>query len=120
MPRILLVEDNPVTRRMYRLVLEADGFDVLEAPSAQTALDLASTARPDIVLQDLLVPGSDGPTLCTRLRALQGTPMLVVACSGSLERMEEARAAGAGFDGFLLKPVEPSRLLRVLRGFLEA
>ena len=71
-PIILIVEDNPVTRKMVRAVLESERYTVLEAGDGQTALDLMARYRPDLVIQDLVLPDIDGFELVQRLRALPG------------------------------------------------
>ena len=117
--RVLVIEDNPVTRRMIRVALEAEGYGVSEARDGATALEQARLALPDLVLQDLLLPGTDALDLLRALRALPGGERLpVLVCSGSLSRVEEARKQEVGFSGFLYKPVEPSRLVEVIHRHL--
>jgi PAS domain S-box-containing protein len=116
---ILVVEDNPVTRKMVRVTLAAEGYRVLEAPDGRTALELMAEVRPDLVLMDLILPGVDGFELVTRLRALPGgADIPILACSGFLSRFEATRMSALGFADFLMKPVEPSRLVRTVRNFL--
>ena len=118
---ILVVEDNAITRKVVRLTLDTDGFRVVEASTAIEALALAASIRPDLVLQDLLLPDMDGLDLVVRLRAvpaMEGVP--IVAFSGFLSRLEFGRAAALGFTDFLPKPVDPSRLLQVVRTHLPA
>lgn len=71
------------------------------------------------MLQDLLLPGTETESLLRALRALPGAERLpVLACSGLLSRVEEARTRASGFSGFLVKPVPPSRLVQTVRTFL--
>jgi PAS domain S-box-containing protein len=118
-PVILVIEDNPRTRKIVRLTLGNEGFTVIEAGDGAEALVLASNTLPDLILQDLLLPDMDGFALVSRLRArpeLVGVP--IIAFSGFLSRLEHGRAAAAGFTDFMPKPVEPSRLLQVVRTHL--
>jgi PAS domain S-box-containing protein len=113
-----VVEDNPITRKMVRATLETAGFVVLEAPDGKTALELAAREKPALVLQDLLLPDTDGFDLVVRLRqlpAMRDIPIL--AFTGFLSRIEESRIAGVGFTDILLKPVEPSHLVRVVQSY---
>ena len=55
-PSILIVEDNPVTRKMVRVTLQSEGYTVFEAGDGQSALELMAAHPPDMVLQDLLLP----------------------------------------------------------------
>ena len=116
---ILVVEDNPITRKMFRLALQSAGFAVVEAGSGREALEVAEREKPSLVLQDLLVPDGDGFDLVGRFRALPATAEVpILAVSGFLPRMEEARAVG--FDDFVTKPVDPSRLIEIVRAHLPA
>jgi PAS domain S-box-containing protein len=114
-----VVEDNPITRKMVRVTLEAAGFVVLEAPDGKTALELAARERPILVLQDLLLPDTDGFDLVVQLRTLPAMRDIpILAFTGFLSRVEESRLSAVGFTDMLLKPVEPSRLVHVVRSHL--
>jgi two-component system, cell cycle sensor histidine kinase and response regulator CckA len=116
---ILVVEDNAATRKLLRVALSAEGFSVIEAPDGRTAIEQMTTVVPDMVLQDLILPDMDGFDLARRLRALPGSAEVpILALSGFMSRMEEARAAGSAFNAFLLKPVEPSRLVETINAHL--
>jgi PAS domain S-box-containing protein len=117
---ILVVEDNPITRKMFRVALQSAGHVVAEASDGREALDLARRSPPTLVLQDLRLPDMTGFELAERLRALPlfgETPILAV--SGLLNGAEESRIAAAGFQDFLAKPIEPSRLLEVIAAHLR-
>ncbi len=116
---ILVVEDNPITRKMVRVTLETEGYAVLEAPDGRTALELAAREKPVLVLQDLLLPDMDGFDLVARLRALPATQDApILAFTGFLSRVEESRVSTTGFTDLLLKPVEPSRLIRAVNSYV--
>jgi PAS domain S-box-containing protein len=117
---ILVVEDNPITRKLFRVALEIEGYHVLEAPDGRTALELAETHTPALAILDLLLPDIDGIELCRRLRATPaGREMPILACSGLQSKLEEARSLQAGFTDLLFKPVEPSRLVEAMRTHLH-
>jgi len=116
---ILLVEDNPITRKMVRFTLEGAGLVVIDAPDARTALTAFAEEPIALVLQDLCLPDMDGFELVTRLRALpRGAETPILAFSGMLSHYEETRASSAGFDDLISKPVEPSHLLQIVRTHL--
>jgi PAS domain S-box-containing protein len=117
-PTILVVEDNPSTLKVLRLTLEKEGYAIVEAHDARTALEAAQRKLPDLVLQDLLLPDMDGLELVQRLRALAGTELPILALSGMLGRLEASRTADAGFTTLLMKPIEPSRLVESIRAYL--
>jgi PAS domain S-box-containing protein len=119
MASILVVEDNPTTRKMLRLALVSEGYGVIEAADARAALAAAEKALPDLVLQDLILPDMDGLELLRRLRALPGGPELpIVALSGFLSRLQDAQSDEQGFTALLVKPIEPSRLIEAIRVYL--
>jgi PAS domain S-box-containing protein len=116
---ILVVEDNPITRKMLRVAIEREGYTVLEAGDGREALAHAGRIRPALVVQDLILPDMDGFELVRELRALPGfghTP--VVALSGLLGRVEEVRTAEAGFSAVLVKPIDPTRLLKAIQAYV--
>ena len=116
---VLVVEDNPITRRMMRFALESEGFRVLEAGDGRTALSLAAQTPPDLVLQDYVLPDMDGQQLVEHLRAAPATadtPVLVV--TGMVSQLDELRRSARGRTTFLPKPIEPSRLLEVVETLL--
>ncbi|MFO0679531.1 MAG: response regulator [Polyangiaceae bacterium] len=116
---VLLVEDNATTRKLVRFALERRGIEVLEAADAATAIKIARSRPTDVVLQDLLLPDLDGFELLRRLRATEGMAHAkILAFSGLSSRADDARISAAGFDDVITKPIEPSRLLRIVESNL--
>jgi CheY-like chemotaxis protein len=118
-PNVLLVEDNPITRKLVRFALQNEGVDLAEAPDGATALAMVKQRRPDLILQDMLLPDMDGFVLAQQLRdmpSLRTVPIL--AFSGLLSQLDEKRVAGSGFTDFVTKPIEPSKLVRIVRAHL--
>jgi DNA-binding response OmpR family regulator len=118
-PRVLIVEDDPETRRFYTDTLTRDGFQVDQAHNGHQALDKALHAVPDLVLMDIAVPGMDGIELCGRLRAADQTrtvPILAVTGYGDRHYVDRVLAAGA--NHVLIKPLDPDVLIREARRLL--
>ena len=116
---ILIVEDNPITRKGVRLALQLEGYRLLEADSAVQALACVNAEPIDLVLLDLLLPDVHGADLLQQIRALPNARDIpVIAFSGFLSKFEELRVSQAGFTDFLLKPVEPSRLVALIKIYL--
>jgi DNA-binding NarL/FixJ family response regulator len=111
---VLLVDDHPVVRRGLRALLDVqDGIVVAgEAGDGPTALSLAASLRPDIVLLDLRLPGIDGSALIEPLRA--AGPRVLVLTSAT-EPAVAARAVRAGAVGVLYKDIDPDALVRAIR-----
>ncbi|MGC4094073.1 MAG: response regulator [Polyangiaceae bacterium] len=115
---ILLVEDNPTTRKLVRFSLEKRGYHVLEAPDGHTALSLMER-EPDLILQDIVLPDMDGFSLVSELRARAGSrPTPILAFSGYVSKFEEARISAVGFDDVLIKPIEPAQLVALVEARL--
>lgn len=113
---ILIAEDFDDTRQMMRLLLEMRGHHVVEAANGQEAVELATRARPDLILMDLNMPVLDGITATMLLRErpeTSGVPVVAVtAHCGDLEWRERALAAGC--VECVEKPVDFERLERLL------
>ena len=94
--RALVVDDDALTRTLHRELLEAEGWEVVEASDGQAALERVEQARPDLVLLDLLMPGLDGFGFLLQFRQLPDcseTPVLVVTAK-DLDDAERSRLAG--------------------------
>lgn len=114
-PRVLVVDDHDMNRALTRAVLEARGFQVLEASDAVTGLQVAGTQLPSIVLMDLAMPGMDGLEAIRRLKADPSTSDLpVVALTALAMRRDEEAAKAAGADAYLTKPIEAELLVRTI------
>ena len=117
---VLVIEDNPITRKLLKVALSSEGYTVREAPDGKTALHIATTDKPALIIQDLRLPDMDGIELVAALRGIPGLHDIpILAFSGLQSKMEEARSLRAGFTDFLFKPVEPSRLVRVVNGYIR-
>ena len=118
---VLVVEDDPETRRLYALILAADGFDTDEAHNGFQALDKATTTGPDLILSDIAVPGLDGIELCRRLRADPRTAAIpILAVTGHDGRHYPDRARAAGANQVLIKPFAAETLVAEARRLLNA
>jgi CheY-like chemotaxis protein len=96
--------------------MELWGNEVSTARSAEEALEKAAAAQPQIVLCDIGLPGMDGYKLVSALRKkLAGQQVVFAAVTGYATRDDQERALTAGFDSFLVKPLEPQTLTRLLR-----
>ena len=116
---ILVIEDNPVTRKMMRVALQSDGFHVVEAGDGRSALAAAAEHRPDLIILDYVLPDTDGRRLIDDLRRQAGAPDIpALVVTGMVSRLPELRAQGGHLTQFLPKPIEVSRLIQVARAHL--
>jgi len=115
-PAILVIDDNTMTIKVIRTSLESQGYEVLEAETARTAIETLSVFRPDLIIQDLVLPDMDGLELVRKLRERLGAwPVPILCVSGLLSRLDEARAVKGGFAEVIVKPIDPLHLLDVVR-----
>jgi DNA-binding response OmpR family regulator len=117
--RILVVDDVPENVRLLEAVLDAQGYDVVSATSGHAALELALSARPDLVLLDVMMPPPDGLAVCKRLRQQEETAVLPVIMLTASEGSEKTTAIEAGADDFIPKPFNRAELLTRIRSLLR-
>ncbi len=111
---VLLVEDNADARESLRIALELEGHRVLECADGQAALELLRREHPGVAVLDIGLPGMDGYELARRIRAKVGGAIRLIALTGYGTERDERRAADAGFDRHLTKPVEVNKLLQLV------
>jgi two-component system, OmpR family, KDP operon response regulator KdpE len=114
-PSILIVEDDPLLRHAFRLLLEDAGYRVQEAGTAAQALDRAAAERPALVLLDLGLPDRPGLEVARHLTSQPETAgVRIVALTGRVGQHEREACLEAGCSHFFTKPIEPRELLRRL------
>jgi len=123
MPRgtetILLVEDDADVRSFARRTLEERGYTVLPASGAMEALELAASARIDVLLSDIVMPELNGPMLAERLESQRQLPSVVIFMSGYADESLVSMGLNSG-SAFLRKPFTPQTLARTVRDAIDA
>ena len=117
---ILVADDEAILRALVRETLSSGGYAVLEAANGDEALDLARSARPDLIVLDLMMPSRSGLEVLRELRAdpeLAATPVVMLTARARAADREAAAAAGA--DRFVAKPFSPSELARIVADVLD-
>ena len=125
--RILVVDDDGTIREVVRRYLEMAGFEVLLAGDGATALEIASVRRPDLVVLDLMLPGSTaggdatghvGLSVCRRLRASDGSiPIVMLTALG--EEADRILGLQLGADDYVTKPFSPRELVLRIQSVLR-
>ena len=116
--KLLVVDDEPNLRRMLRALLESEGHEIVEAGSAEAGLQILEEEHPDVILLDVVLPGSTGlDSLPEFHRTLPGVPVIMM--SGEATLSDAARATREGAFHFLEKPLSPDAVLATVRGALE-
>jgi two-component system KDP operon response regulator KdpE len=109
----LVIDDEPQIRRLLRVTLEANGYQVVEAASGEEGLVQAAQCRANVVLLDLGLPDMDGLTVLKRLREWSAVPVLILSVRD--RENEKAAALDAGADDYVTKPFGTEELLARLR-----
>jgi len=109
----LIVEDEPPILRLVALVLQGMGCETLAAPNAEAALDILASAKPDLIITDVRLPGMNGDELARELKSnaqLATTPVILMSAYG-----EPPRHNG---DGFLAKPFDIDQLVEFVQPYV--
>lgn len=113
MKKILIVDDHAQIRRLIRMTLEFEDYEIGEASDGESALQLAAAQQPDLMLLDVMMPGPiDGLELCKRLRLAfpaSGLRIIMLSARGHAHDREAGLQAGA--DTYLVKPFSPLQLI---------
>jgi signal transduction histidine kinase len=112
--RVLLVEDNDDARVMLQRILQAHGHLVSAARDARAGLDAAAAGSPNVAVVDIGLPGMDGYEFARAMRERLGLGVRLIAVTGYGSEDHRQRAANAGFDAHLTKPVDIDRLLGLI------
>jgi CheY-like chemotaxis protein len=116
---VLLVEDDQTFADMYRLRLELDGYRVIEAGDGQTALEVATTAQPDLIFLDIKLPHVDGLTVLEALRrqeSTRNTPVVILSSYGEDDLRERGLELGA-LEYLIKSHVVPDEVSRAIPGW---
>lgn len=118
--RILVAEDDPVTRRFVVSLLEEHGFEVLVAEDGEHAVATATTAKPDLIVCDLVMPFRDGFEVLRAIRNDAGMSQIPVVILSMRDREEDiVRGFEQGADEYVVKPFNARELVSRVRKLLE-
>jgi len=112
-PTSLVIDDEIQIRRLLRIVLEEEGYRVLESETGRQGLSDVALRRPDVVLLDLGLPDMDGLVVLQRLREWSHVPVLILSVRDGPE--DKVTALDAGADDYVTKPFDSTELLARLR-----
>ena len=118
--RILIVDDQPLTRELMTLIVQAQGYKTLVATNGEEALAIAAKRPVDLVILDVVMPGMDGFEVAGRLRAEERTRTLPIVIVSALEDKESRiKGLAEGADDFLARPVDRLELKIRLQNLLR-
>jgi two-component system cell cycle response regulator DivK len=118
--RVLIAEDNEKSMKLFRDVLQVNGYETLEATTGEQAVELATRHDPALVLMDISLVGMDGLTALRRLREDERTASTpIVALTAQAMAGDRERFLDAGFDDYIAKPVNILELVDTVRRYCE-
>jgi CheY-like chemotaxis protein len=119
--KILIIEDNLLNLELATDLLEANGFIVSSAQTAEEGLRMARELLPDLVLMDFSLPGMDGLSATKHLKADPATRHLaVVGLTANAMKGDEQMALNAGCDGYLTKPIDTRTFIATVKKFIAS
>lgn len=121
MAKVLVIEDNLSNLKLSTFLLESAGHTVLSASDAEAGLTVARAEEPELILMDIQLPGMDGLTATTLLKADEATSAIpVIALTALAMKGDEERIRAAGCDGYIAKPLNYREFLATVAAQLVA
>ncbi|MBN1644056.1 MAG: response regulator [Dehalococcoidales bacterium] len=117
-PLILVVDDNCIFLATIRDMLNSEGFRVITATNAITAIFLLGKHNPDLILLDILMPNIDGYQTLEMIRLHSGVPVIMLTCLDNPDSIRQAMEKGKA-DGYINKPYKPGVLVARIRAMLR-
>jgi CheY-like chemotaxis protein len=116
---VLIVEDEESQRSAYAELLRLNGYEVLAAANGSLGLHMAREHKPDLIIMNMNLPGLNGADATDEIKSYRATGSIpVIVVSGFDGQETVTRATEAGCDDYLVKPVEPKKLLDVINRFI--
>jgi two-component system response regulator MtrA len=115
--RVLVVDDDPALAEMLGIVLRTEGFEPSFVADGDRALAAFRSTKPDLVLLDLMLPGTDGVDVCRQIRAESGTPIVMLTARG--DTVDVVLGLEVGADDYIVKPFKPKELVARMRARLR-
>ena len=115
--RVLVVDDDPALAEMLGIVLRGEGYEPVLCAHGDQALAAFREHRPDLVLLDLMLPGTDGIDVCRSIRAESGVP--IVMLTAKTDTVDVVVGLESGADDYVVKPFKPKELVARIRARLR-
>ena len=116
MSRILIIEDEVSIAELEKDYLELSGFEVEIENDGDRGLQRSLTENFDLILLDLMLPGTDGFEICKQIRSTRNTPVIIV--SAKKDDIDKIRGLGLGADDYITKPFSPSEMVARVKAHL--
>ena len=118
--KILIVEDEPEIRELLSFALSREGYDVLEAETAEAALLKMDSRMPDLAVVDWMLPGMDGVELARHIRRDEvGSDLPIIMLTARGDEPDKLKSFASGVDDYITKPFSPRELLARVKALLR-
>ncbi|WP_377888748.1 response regulator [Alkalihalobacillus sp. R86527] len=115
--KILVVDDEDRIRKLLRMYLERENYEIEEAENGEAALEIATEDDFDLILLDLMLPGIDGIEVCEQLREQKATPVIMLTAKG--EEANRVQGFEVGADDYITKPFSPREVVLRVKALLR-
>jgi len=117
MPRILVVDDEPLYQHLVTVNLEKEGYEVITANNGEDAIEMVSVRHPDLIIMDVMMPKLDGITACERIHQFSNVPIIMLTAKG--EEQDRVHGLNVGADDYVVKPFSATELVARVRAVLR-
>lgn len=120
MESILIIDDDPATTRLLEVLLEREGYKIHTENLSANAFQTTKEFSPHLIILDLMMPGTDGLEICQRMKAdpeISETPVLMFSAADQPELRQ--KAAKAGVNQYITKPIHPNELKQIIKDWLS-
>jgi len=118
--KILVIEDNDRNRKLVKIILEANKYEVIEAGTGEEALKYLQNNKPDAILLDIQLPNMDGISLAKMLKSRDDTKDIpIVAVTAYAMKGDKERMIEAGCDAYISKPIDTRQLPLIVADILK-
>jgi len=119
-PQILIVDDEPVNRKILQAMLHSEGYKIIQAENGPSALAMVEENKPDLILLDVMMPEMDGFEVCRRLKSREDTKIIPILMVTALrDKIHREQAMESGADDFLSKPIDRVELVIRVKSLLR-
>lgn len=120
MENILIIDDDPATTRLLEVLLVREGYNILTENLSANALETTKEFSPHLIILDLMMPGTDGMTVCQTMREDPQTNAIPILMFSAADQPELRRkAAQSGVNQYITKPIHPNELKQIIKDWLE-